>query len=249
MFDFCPKHLRVPVIVVSVLVVLALLLMFAKGLQEGGLERGISEAVPVLIGIGFLCVMGFIGQAILRAVEDRRDAGTACPFCRRLRARTLLGKDIVKQEKRYGLVSRKGTSMSLGVTLGPNNRTHPSVGGGLLSFEQRAPVTRTSYAVHFQCNECQATWTENEVVEVEDFDRGDAETLLPSGGGKNVSSLSDVPLRTWTDATGRFTIHARFGGTVGDMVILRRDDGSEIQVGREQLSEPDQSYLDQWMKQ
>ena len=55
-------------------------------------------------------------------------------------------------------------------------------------------------------------------------------------------------LRTWTDATGKFTIQAKFGGLIGGKVLLVKEGGSKVYLTREQLSEADRKYLDEMTK-
>lgn len=54
--------------------------------------------------------------------------------------------------------------------------------------------------------------------------------------------------RTWNDATGRFSIQAKFGGIIGGKVVLVKEDGSKVSVTREQLSDADNKYLDEITK-
>lgn len=49
--------------------------------------------------------------------------------------------------------------------------------------------------------------------------------------------------RTWTDATGQFSVKAMFMGYAAGQVTLRKEDGSDITVPIEKLSEDDRSYL------
>jgi hypothetical protein len=54
----------------------------------------------------------------------------------------------------------------------------------------------------------------------------------------------ETELRTWSDSTGKFTIEARFIGTDGVDVMLRKPDGKKITLPREKLSEKDQQWID-----
>jgi hypothetical protein len=51
------------------------------------------------------------------------------------------------------------------------------------------------------------------------------------------------PLRTWTDATGKFTVEATFTSYAHGVVKLKRKDGRVISIDIEQLSPPDQKYV------
>lgn len=49
--------------------------------------------------------------------------------------------------------------------------------------------------------------------------------------------------RTWTDATGDFTVEARFGGIISGKVTLLTKDGRKIQLEPSRLSAADQAFL------
>jgi hypothetical protein len=51
--------------------------------------------------------------------------------------------------------------------------------------------------------------------------------------------------RTWTDATGEFSVIAELVGVRGDKVVLRRQNGKQITVPLAKLSEKDQRFLKQ----
>lgn len=53
----------------------------------------------------------------------------------------------------------------------------------------------------------------------------------------------DPKWRTWTDATGQFSINARFGGIIAGKVNLLTKDGRKIQLEPEKLSAADQDFL------
>jgi hypothetical protein len=54
--------------------------------------------------------------------------------------------------------------------------------------------------------------------------------------------------RTWNEATGRFSVQAKFAGIIAGKVLLVKEDGSKIHVPREQLSKADNEYLDELTK-
>ena len=54
---------------------------------------------------------------------------------------------------------------------------------------------------------------------------------------------ASIEPRTWTDATGQFTVQATFVSLTGDKVDLRRTDGQMITVPLSRLSAPDQAYV------
>ncbi len=51
------------------------------------------------------------------------------------------------------------------------------------------------------------------------------------------------PLRTWTDASGKFSVKASFAGSAMGKVKLRKEDGSVIEVDLDKLSAEDQKYI------
>ncbi|MHB8897950.1 MAG: SHD1 domain-containing protein [Thermoguttaceae bacterium] len=50
-------------------------------------------------------------------------------------------------------------------------------------------------------------------------------------------------MRTWTDATGRFSLTAKFGSLDGDQVILERENGEKMAIPLAKLSAADQQYV------
>jgi len=59
---------------------------------------------------------------------------------------------------------------------------------------------------------------------------------------KDAEPTPSVP-RTWTDATGNFTLEATFRGVIGGNVRLEKADGSVISIPLEKLSEADQEWI------
>ncbi|MBN1591136.1 MAG: hypothetical protein JW888_16600 [Pirellulales bacterium] len=60
-----------------------------------------------------------------------------------------------------------------------------------------------------------------------------------------VSSTPAAPLRTWTDMSGRFQIHAKFMSLSDGKVKLEQDDGRRIEIPLAKLSKADQQYVAQ----
>ncbi len=60
------------------------------------------------------------------------------------------------------------------------------------------------------------------------------------GGGKSAKGPKR-PIRTWTDTTGNFQTKARFAALVGDELTLETEDGEQITMALEKLSEADQA--------
>jgi hypothetical protein len=64
--------------------------------------------------------------------------------------------------------------------------------------------------------------------------------------GDSPSAPATAEFRTWQDATGKFSIEAKYVGMDGDNVVLRRkDNDAEIKVPRSRLSQSDQQFLSQ----
>ena len=57
------------------------------------------------------------------------------------------------------------------------------------------------------------------------------------------TSLAWSADRTWTDATGEFSVIAELVAVRGDKVVLRRQDGKQITVPLAQLSAKDQRFF------
>ena len=51
-------------------------------------------------------------------------------------------------------------------------------------------------------------------------------------------------VRTWRDASGKFSVNAEFGGLISDEVTLIKEDGSTIQVPLEKLSVTDREWIE-----
>ncbi len=57
------------------------------------------------------------------------------------------------------------------------------------------------------------------------------------------AALPAAELRTWTDVTGRFKVEAEFVETKGDVVALKRKDGTRLEIPLARLSEPDKQLV------
>ena len=69
--------------------------------------------------------------------------------------------------------------------------------------------------------------------------QGEATSLSVPKQNKDTSVL-----RTWTDSTGRHTTEARFGGTSRGKVKLIKEDGINIEVPLDKLSDEDQQWIE-----
>ncbi len=67
--------------------------------------------------------------------------------------------------------------------------------------------------------------------------------------GAVVASRADEPeMRTWKDASGRFKIQAKYAGMNGANVMLKKADGSQMQVDLEKLCSADRQYVEAQQK-
>jgi thiol-disulfide isomerase/thioredoxin len=69
---------------------------------------------------------------------------------------------------------------------------------------------------------------------------------LATAKKKDVATKPSAPTatsRTWTDASGKFKIEAKFRGIIGKNVKLERDDGSVINISLDKLSSDDQAFI------
>lgn len=55
-------------------------------------------------------------------------------------------------------------------------------------------------------------------------------------------------VRTWTSADGRFTTEAAFAWATGEVVALRKSDGTIVRVAKDKLSEDDLAFVEQQKK-
>lgn len=94
-----------------------------------------------------------------------------CPRCRRWKAVRCVQRRVVERKRCYGIVTRRGQSTSHGVIF-TNNGTTPTTSTQSSEWEERVPVIRTTFKCKMKCRFCHAKWFEEEVEEVEDFERG-----------------------------------------------------------------------------
>lgn len=60
----------------------------------------------------------------------------------------------------------------------------------------------------------------------------------------STAAVGDEPeLRTWKDVSGRFKLEARYVGVEGEKIVLRKPDGSEMQVVLDKLCSADRTYV------
>jgi hypothetical protein len=67
----------------------------------------------------------------------------------------------------------------------------------------------------------------------------------PAAAAAAMAAPAGVPMRTWSDVSGRFQIEAVFVSVVDGKVNLRRADGRVLAVPLEKLSAADQAYVKQ----
>lgn len=124
-----------------------------------------------------LCVVGGVVAVGLCALSWA--LRTACPACGRLWARRYLGESVAERKECYGLVTRSAWSTSGGSYTGssytpghmPTSYSGSDSSSGSTSWEERVPVIRTTYRLHYECCHCLHLWEGKRVEQVEDFDR------------------------------------------------------------------------------
>lgn len=111
----------------------------------------------------------------------------ACVRCRRWWARLFQAIVILNQKKCYGLVTRSSSTFISGggstygggsvgdrATCGGQHYSGSSstswTASGNTTWEERAPVIRTTYQLQYLCQFCGEMWEEEKVEEFEDFD-------------------------------------------------------------------------------
>lgn len=63
-------------------------------------------------------------------------------------------------------------------------------------------------------------------------------------GDRGKGSDTESELRTWTDATGKHSIRAKFSGVSNGKVTLVKVDGNSIELSLSKLSEADRKYIE-----
>ncbi len=58
-----------------------------------------------------------------------------------------------------------------------------------------------------------------------------------------LSSAAGQEMRTWSDKTGKFKIQAKLTESSGGKVVLEREDGSQMTIPLDKLSEADQKFV------
>jgi hypothetical protein len=58
----------------------------------------------------------------------------------------------------------------------------------------------------------------------------------------------DAKTRTWTDATGKFSVKAEYRGLAGDGVLLKKEDGKVVRIPLDRLNKADQDLINEWRK-
>ncbi|HRX83123.1 MAG TPA: SHD1 domain-containing protein [Pirellulaceae bacterium] len=72
---------------------------------------------------------------------------------------------------------------------------------------------------------------------------GETPVLMPS------RSTTVQAVRTWKDATGKFSVKARFASYADGVVTLEREDGKQVKVPRNKLSSADKEWIDAFVSE
>lgn len=89
----------------------------------------------------------------------------------------------------------------------------------------------------------QATVGTNTVFVIEPFDNTELKQYLAALAAKKPKPKPTPSYRTWADATGKFTVEAKFGGIIAGKVILLTKDGRKLSLEPSKLSAADQAFL------
>lgn len=123
----------------------------------------------IWVWLGLIPLM-FGGVLVALAVLLWKALQEKCPKCGVANRFGVAGRETIGRKKCFGLVTRRSNSIGLGV-LSSGDRTSTLGTSGLTSWEERVPVIRTTYRLHWKCDHCGEKWTTREVEEAEDFDR------------------------------------------------------------------------------
>lgn len=79
-----------------------------------------------------------------------------------------------------------------------------------------------------------------ELVKKLDAAKAESEALTTA---KTSDERNEKPIRTWKDATGKFSIDARFRGFISGTLTITTKDGRDVELPLEKLSAEDQEYV------
>lgn len=208
---------------------LGLLSRGPKGAAIAGLIVGFPGVIFFfLMGLGMIMTFFGIGAAATSAVAEAEKAASE------VAASSETPEDLFGEPEQVDLSGddKGGTDISSGVT-----------SGGI-----RIEHIETSHPEPVAPDALQAPDVDREFPAMRDpqpqADTGQVEATAedtPSATAERASPNRE--LRTWTDVTGQFTVQAAFHGYGSGQVTLKKEDGSEISVPVEKLSEPDLDYI------
>ena len=124
--------------------------------EEGGVTTSVVVVLVVLALVGLAAALLVVGLAWSIWSDYWPDSRPFCPCCRRRRSGVRVERVAVGRRECYGLVTRDADF---------------SRGGYVSARRERVPVVRTKYEVTYLCPSCGGEWSEEEVVEREDFNR------------------------------------------------------------------------------
>jgi hypothetical protein len=77
----------------------------------------------------------------------------------------------VERKKCSGLVTRSAHTSTTSHLSGASHYSGSVHGSSYTSWQERVPVIRTTYQLKYRCKHCGWRWSEEQVEQVEDFDR------------------------------------------------------------------------------
>ncbi|VTR95135.1 unnamed protein product [Gemmata massiliana] len=106
-------------------------------------------------------IVGFILLVIL---------GSRCPECERYFAgERLIRTEVIDVRRCYGLVKR--TANTSGTSFNWEKPSGTTESYSTTTYVERVPIVRTTTRRTYKCMYCPRTWSEDEIAEVEDFER------------------------------------------------------------------------------
>ncbi len=98
--------------------------------------------------------------------------------------------------------------------------------------------------VHYESPELADLVREREAKQIQEFEAAREERKIAAKAANQAAWEAASPVRAWRDASGRFSVEARYGGIIGGKVILRKADGTRTQIPLDRLSEEDRAWID-----
>ncbi|VTS01485.1 unnamed protein product [Gemmata massiliana] len=114
--------------------------------------------------VGVIIVLGLAGFILLVIL------GSRCPECERYFAgERLIRTEVIDVRRCYGLVKR--TANTSGASFNWEKPSGTTESYSTTTYVERVPIVRTTTRRTYKCMYCPRTWSEDEIAEVENFER------------------------------------------------------------------------------